>query len=461
MLALLYLLVLSSSQHAMAQSVTSITGDGSLIDNSGSTGIVDLTLGDAGAYTLWGNNTSASAVPSYETSPQVSGSLTAQTIDTTGGRSNFVANSEWYAVGVWYKSSDGPAYIGATDSGSPDMLFSNAAGSPIMQLKYSRVVELNGYGAGLLSTDSNGNISAGASSISVDSATGGSEGAGTINVSGGYYVNGSPVTLSSGIFSDGLLLGILPDEPVGDITYCPYKGNLKTTAAYGTYTIPSACLYGYLTASPGIYIGGVAGQYPAATNTLYYVYLINVSGTTYLDLETTGHVTDSATGIEVENGDRTKTLVGMIHTDGNSEVNSATSNTVATWDNREQTYCEASFSANRTTSNTTPTLLNSENTCGFMVWEGDPFIFVSAQQVSDSTAGDTVTTNIYLDGGTGTLVTAGQTQQYSANVENLALPTVTYVPTSEGYHYTTVYGYVGTGTGTWYENQSQQVLTMQ
>ena len=96
-----------------------------------------------------------------------------------------------------------------------------------------------------------------------------------------------------------------------------------------------------------------------------------------------------------------------------------------------------------------------------MVWQGDPFIFVSAQQVSDSTAGDTVTTNIYLDSGTGTLVTAGQTQQYSANMENLALPTVTYVPTSEGYHYTTVYGYVGSGTGTWYANEYQNVLTMQ
>jgi hypothetical protein len=96
-----------------------------------------------------------------------------------------------------------------------------------------------------------------------------------------------------------------------------------------------------------------------------------------------------------------------------------------------------------------------------MVWKGDPFTFVSAQQVSDSTAGDTVTTNIYLDSGTTTLVAAGQTQQYSANVENLALATVTYVPTSEGYHYTTVYGYVGTGTGTWYADEYQNVLTMQ
>jgi hypothetical protein len=279
------------------------------------------------------------------------------------------------------------------------------------------------------------------------------------------YANSTWGTIASGsspvgqVFSSGQLAGLLPGDTTNTIDYCPYKGNLKTTATYGTYTIPSGCLWGYLTVS-GIYIGGVAGQ-TAAANTLYYVYLINVSGTTYLDLETTGHATDSTTGIEIESGDNTKTLVGMIHTDANSEVNSETSNTVATWDNREQTACYASFSANRTTSMTTPTLLNSENTCGFMVWKGDPFTFVSAQQVSDSTAGDTVTTNIYLDSGTTTLVAAGQTQQYSANVENLALATVTYVPTSEGYHYTTVYGYVGTGTGTWYADEYQNVLTMQ
>ena len=96
-----------------------------------------------------------------------------------------------------------------------------------------------------------------------------------------------------------------------------------------------------------------------------------------------------------------------------------------------------------------------------MSWGGDPFVFVSQQQVSDSTSGDKIVTNIYLDSGTGTRVASGVSTQYGTNMENLAMPTATYVPTSEGYHYTKVYGYVGSGTGTWYADEYQNVLTMQ
>lgn len=47
--------------------VTSITGDGSLITNSASAGVVTLTLGNAGAHKWWGNNTGSTAAPGYQT----------------------------------------------------------------------------------------------------------------------------------------------------------------------------------------------------------------------------------------------------------------------------------------------------------------------------------------------------------------------------------------------------------
>lgn len=47
--------------------VSSITGDGTLITNSASTGAVTLTLGNAGAHKWWGNNTGSSAAPGYQT----------------------------------------------------------------------------------------------------------------------------------------------------------------------------------------------------------------------------------------------------------------------------------------------------------------------------------------------------------------------------------------------------------
>lgn len=46
--------------------VTSVTGDGTLISNSTSTGAVTLTLGTAGAHKWWGNNTGSTAAPGYE-----------------------------------------------------------------------------------------------------------------------------------------------------------------------------------------------------------------------------------------------------------------------------------------------------------------------------------------------------------------------------------------------------------
>lgn len=46
--------------------VSSFTGDGTLINNSGSTGAVTVTLGNAGAHKWWGNNTGSTAAPGYQ-----------------------------------------------------------------------------------------------------------------------------------------------------------------------------------------------------------------------------------------------------------------------------------------------------------------------------------------------------------------------------------------------------------
>ena len=65
--------------------VTSYTGDGSLISNSASTGAVTDTLVNAAANSVWGNNTSSSAAPSYQTSINISGTMAsgADTITST------------------------------------------------------------------------------------------------------------------------------------------------------------------------------------------------------------------------------------------------------------------------------------------------------------------------------------------------------------------------------------------
>lgn len=52
--------------------VSTFSGDGTLITNSGSTGAVTVSIGNAGADTVWGNATGSSAAPGYTNAPVVS-----------------------------------------------------------------------------------------------------------------------------------------------------------------------------------------------------------------------------------------------------------------------------------------------------------------------------------------------------------------------------------------------------
>jgi len=81
--------------------VTSFTGDGTLINNSGSTGAVTATLANAAAHKFWGNNTGSSAAPGYQSlgSQDVSvneyaaggGSAQAQTVTLSPALTSYVA----------------------------------------------------------------------------------------------------------------------------------------------------------------------------------------------------------------------------------------------------------------------------------------------------------------------------------------------------------------------------------
>jgi hypothetical protein len=289
----------------------------------------------------------------------------------------------------------------------------------------------------------------------------------TTTIQGNLVVNGSFGGTSAAIFSSGQLLcgGSNCSNSTGSTTlnYCPYKGNLKTTASQGTYTIPSGCLSATTTS---MYKGGTSGQSLSA-NTLYYIYLWNHSGTWVLDAETTGHATDSNTGIEIESGDDTKTLVGMIETNsgkkvftgGKTNVNDDT-NTVATWDNRISTtaYCYFVGSSVTLTNPSGPTQLSSSssNECYFMSW-GDAASFLSGQAGYNSSATGYNETSIYIDGAT-------EISNYPAEGTSLQpqVASFGYAPT-EGYHYTTLWGdCTATTTGTWTAGGSlTSVLTLQ
>jgi hypothetical protein len=266
-------------------------------------------------------------------------------------------------------------------------------------------------------------------------------------------LNGAGVTINS----SGRLTG-----NGTSLSYCPYKGNLKTTALYGNYTIPSGCLTANLT---NMRIGGNSSQ-SAATSTLYYVYLINVSGTTYLDLETSGHATDSSTGVEIMSGNNTRTLVGMIHTDGGADVASGQNtsvNTVATWDNRVPTATSCTYTQDRQIHNASPpVLINGENSCAFMSW-GDSAHFASGQ-MAYAQYHVIITTYLCLDGTSSSISVTPVTSLLPTDGygdQILAINPVNYTPT-EGYHYTEITGF-GTLNNylTYMGGQTTSVLTVQ
>lgn len=283
--------------------------------------------------------------------------------------------------------------------------------------------------------------------IHIASGTPGSTSAALYNNAGALTWNGNALataTPSSVIMSGGQLQcsggNCSNSTGSGTIQYCPYKGNIKTTASQGNYTIPSACLTATLTS---MYVGGT-GSSSVSASTLYYIYLWNTSGTWVLDAETTGHATDSSTGIEIKSSDDTKTLVGMIHTDANKHVmtggetsTAGDTNTVATWDNRTPTVTFCQFTALRQiVVSGGPNEINSENRCNFMSW-GDAAVF-SSQQTFYTIAGTSYysETRLELNGTTiATNLYQLLTQPISSAPYHLALPTGFYAP-SEGYYYT-------------------------
>lgn len=105
--------------------------------------------------------TTGSALTFNGTNLATTGTSSAVSFNATSGRSNFSAASEPYAVGAKFVSTGGVVYLGAVNgTASPDGQLSNSGGASVIIFKNSRVVQFPGYGAGSLTTDASGNITA-------------------------------------------------------------------------------------------------------------------------------------------------------------------------------------------------------------------------------------------------------------------------------------------------------------
>ena len=132
--------------------------------------------------------------------------------------------------------------------------------------------------------------------------------------------------------------------------FIPYNGELVKIAGI-LYALPSG---GTLTANTSCWVNGVSGQNLIAWQR-YYVYIFNNSGTLTLDFYTaTGYARDTTAGnfgIYIKSGDSSRSLVGMICTNGSSQFQDATGHRgCISWFNRVQKVAVVNIGNNSTTS---------------------------------------------------------------------------------------------------------------
>ena len=177
---------------------------------------------------------------------------------------------------------------------------------------------------------------------------------------------------SKGISNQGIpfACGRLTYVSTTSINFAPYNGDPFKLSGL-VYRIPSG---GISAANTSVYVNGTAGQNLAAS-TLYYVYLFSNSGTLTPDFCTTGHTTDTTTGnvgTEIKSGDNTRSLIGMVYTDGSGLFQQTGSLIgVLSWFNR-QTYAALGGSgANYTLTSTGWINIGSSWFIGMLNWASE------------------------------------------------------------------------------------------
>lgn len=253
----------------------------------------------------------------------------------------------------------------------------------------------------------------------------------------------------SGSASKGLLVahpqinGRLTFVSATQIKFSPYQGNrlfIKKSGVWQTVTIAAA---GITAANTGISIDGVGGSNLAA-NTTYFVYLFDNAGTTTVDFSTTGHAPDSTTGVEIKSGVDTRVLIGMVRTNASSQFEDDNAlRGVLSYFNRREIAIANGFTATRTSTTGSYAEVHSEIRANFLTWGDEAVIAAIQGEVSNSGAASSYTA-IGFDGATSE---DGHSVATGTSVGGVAVTAARTL--SEGFHFATLLGVTGGGTGTY------------
>jgi hypothetical protein len=187
-----------------------------------------------------------------------------------------------------------------------------------------------------------------------------------------------------------------------------------------------------------------------AASTLYYVYAAVTAGALSIDAPSTTGYALATNGMPQKSGDVTRTLVGMVYTNGSIQfVQQDGSWQVISYFQRALQRTRTRFSANRTTNSATFVELNTEIRNSFLCWAGENVSFMVSGAQQSSASGTPATTAVGFDGTTPEQAMgavnppSGATYQTSIGISDIK------TGLSEGLHYATLLGASGGGTATW------------
>lgn len=214
----------------------------------------------------------------------------------------------------------------------------------------------------------------------------------------------------------------------GNLKLSPYMGNNLTINGVAN-AIPSA--------------GVTLGPGGLSVSTLYYIYAYMSGATMTLEASTTGHATDTTTGVEIKSGDATRTLVGMcVPQTGPAFADSGTKRLVLSWFNRRNKEVNNLSIAGGTTGAATAQEINSSDRILFLSWNNDAVNCYANVSTTSNNSGSTWAITFGLDGtGYGYTNFNGGT----AIGGPVSLSTAYCQEVSEGSHYATVMGQISGG----------------
>jgi hypothetical protein len=237
------------------------------------------------------------------------------------------------------------------------------------------------------------------------------------------------------------------------LRFAPYNGAfIKINGA--TYAIPTAGIAGL--GNAGVYVNGTASQSLVA-NTTYWVFARDIGGVVTAEFRTAASHATSATasneGVEILTGDDTRSLIGLIRTDGSTPgqfIDSITQRFTRSWFNPRLLATFNTFSVSRSTSSTAATWveINAEIRNEAVLWESDTWVIQITGSASNNTAGQNTQGGISIDGAT---QEPSGSRAHSAGANTAATLSGISVKTglTEGYHYATLVGKVSGNTGTY------------